>query len=195
MFCRDQKQLNGKPSIHMTHKKRRFVMKKITMVFVLAFALSLSFGPLAIQAGAKDMNFKLVSMVEKREAVKVTETEGVMIGVLDRKGLSLFDNGEIAITNCRGIFDTKKGFQGYSSLIFEDGSTIVLSWKGPTSNSADNKYWEYGVAVEYVEGTGRFKGVKGSGSYKAKAPIWDDDYKAKGFTLYEFSGTYTLPSQ
>lgn len=170
-------------------------MKKITLAFVLAFMLSLSFGPIAIQAGAETMNFKLVSMYDKVERVKVAETEGVMIGVMDRKGLSIFDNGEIALTNCRGIFDTKKGFQGYSSLIFEDGSTLVLSWKGPTSNSAGKKYWEYGIAVEYVEGTGRFKGVKGSGSYKGKAPLWDDDYRAKGFTLYEFSGTYTLPSQ
>ena len=170
-------------------------MKKITMAYIISFVFLLGFGPLVIQANAEDMNFKLVSMFDKVERVKVAETEGVMIGVMDRKGLSIFDNGEIAITNCRGIFDSKKGFQGYSSLIFEDGSTLVLSWKGPTSNSADKKYWEYGIAVEYVEGTGRFKGVKGSGSYKGKAPLWDDNYKAKGFTYYEFSGTYTLPSQ
>ena len=170
-------------------------MKKITMAFVLAFVFSLGFGPLVIHADAKDMNFNLVSMFDKIEVVNVPETEGVMLGVMDRKGLSIFENGEIATTSCRAIFDTKKGFQGYSSLIFDDGSTLVLSWKGPTSNSADKKYWEYGVAVEYVEGTGRFKGIKGSGTYTGKAPQWDDDYKAKGFTYYEFSGTYTLPSQ
>ena len=172
-------------------------MKKITMAIVLAFVLSLSFGPLAIQAGAETMNFKLVSMVEKREMVKVTQTEGVIIGVLDRKGLSTFENGEIATTSCRGTFDTKKGFQGYSSLIFEDGSTLVLLWKGPTSRSlsADGKYDQYGMTAEYVEGTGRFKGIKGNGTYTGKAPQWDADYKAKGFTYYEVSGTYTLPSQ
>ena len=170
-------------------------MKKITMAFVLAFVFSLSFGPLAIQAGAENMNFKLVSMVEKLEMVKVTETEGVIIGVLARKGLSTFDNGEIATTNCSGTFDTKRGFQGYSSLTFEDGSTLILLWKGPTSRSLDGKYDQYGMTVEYIEGTGRFKGIKGSGTYTGKAPQWDDDYKAKGFTYYEFSGTYTLPSQ
>jgi hypothetical protein len=172
-------------------------MKKITMVFVLAFVVLLNFGLVVIQAGAEDMNFKLVSMFDKIEVVKVTETEGVMLGVMDRKGLSIFDNGGIATTNCRGTFDTKKGFQGYSSLTFEDGSTLVLSWKGPTSQSrpADGKYNQYGMASEYVEGTGRFKGIKGSGTWTGKAPQWDDDYKAKGFTYYEFSGTYTLPSQ
>jgi hypothetical protein len=170
-------------------------MKKITMAFVLAFVFSLSFGPLAIQAGAETMNFKLVSMVEKLEMVKVTETEGVIIGVIDRKGLSIFDNGEIATTNCRGTFDTKKGFQGYTSMTFEDGSTLILSWKGPTSRSRDGKYDQYGMAAEYVEGTGRFKGIKGSGTYTGKAPQWNADYKAKGFTYYEVSGTYTLASQ
>ena len=85
--------------------------------------------------------------------------------------------------------------QGYSSLIFEDGSTLLLSWKGPTSQSRDEKFYKYGIAVEYAEGTGRFKGIKGSGTLEGKAPQWDDDYKAKGFTYYEFSGTYTLSSQ
>ena len=86
-------------------------MKKITMVFVLAFVVLLSFGLVVIQAGAEDLNFKLVSMYDKIEVVKVTETEGVMLGVMDRKGLSIFDNGEIATTNCRGTFDTKKDFR------------------------------------------------------------------------------------
>ena len=172
-------------------------MKKTILVWILPFFLLIGFGPLVTHVEAESMNFKLVSMYDKIERVKVAEAEGVMIGVMDRKGLSILDNGEIAITNCRGIFDTKKGFQGYSSLFFEDGSTLVLSWKGPTSQSrsADGKYWEYGIAVEYVEGTGRFKGVKGSGSYRGRAPLWDDDYRAKGFTLYEFSGSYTLSSQ
>jgi hypothetical protein len=172
-------------------------MKKIIIAFALAILLVLGYGPVVFQAGAQTMNFKLVSMFDKIEIVKVAETEGVMLGVMDRKGLSIFDNGEIATTNCRGTFDTKKGFQGYSSLIFEDGSKLVLFWKGPTSRSqpAGGKYNQYGMAVEYVEGTGRFKGIKGSGTFTGKAPQWDDDYKAKGATLYEFSGTYTLPSQ
>ena len=169
-------------------------MKRLS-ISLLVVALGLVFGPLATNVEAETMNFKLVSMVEKAERVKVPEVEGVMIGVLDRKGLSVFDNGEIATTNCRAIFDTKKGFQGYSSLFFEDGSTLVLSWKGPTDQSRSEKYWEYGIAVEFVEGTGRFKGIQGSGSYKSKQPLWDDEYKAQGFTNYEFSGTYTLSSQ
>lgn len=172
-------------------------MKKKIMLLILSFIFLAGFGPLVAHIQAESMNFKLVSMYDKVERVKVPEAEGVMIGVMDRNGLSIFDDGEIAITNCRGIFDTKKGFQGYSSLIFKDDSTIVLSWKGPTSQSrsADGKYWEYGIAVEYAEGTGRFKGIKGNGTYTGKAPLWDDDYAAKGFTYYEFSGTYSLPSQ
>ena len=172
-------------------------MRKIIMALIFAFVLLIGYGPIITQAQAESMDFKLVSMIEKIEWVKVTQTEGVMLGVLDRKGLSIFENGEIATTSCRGIIDTKKGFQGYSSMIFEDGSTLLLSWKGPTSRSrpAGGKYNEYTIAVEYVEGTGRFKGVKGNGTYTGKAPQWDEDYKAKGFTLYEFSGTYSLTSQ
>jgi hypothetical protein len=172
-------------------------MKKTIMASILEFVLLNGFGPLLTQAGAETMNIKLVSMYEKIEWVKVTQTEGVNIGMMNRKGLSIFENGEIATTSCRGLLDTKKGWQGYSSMVFEDGSTLVLSWKGPTSysRSADGKYVLYGVKFEYADGTGRFKGIKGNGTFNGKTPQWDEDYKAKGFAYYEFNGTYTLPSK
>jgi len=171
-------------------------MRKKIMPLTLFFVLFVCFGPILTQAAAETMNFKLVSMVEKMERVKVTQIEGIVIGVLDRKGLSWFENGDIATTSCRGTFDTKKGFQGYSSLIFEDGSTLVLSWKGPTSRlPSGGKFTGYSGVFEYANGTGRFKGIKGSGTFSAKAPQWNDDYKATGFTCYEFSGNYTLPAK
>jgi len=169
--------------------------EKIIMAIIIAVVLLIGLGPMVTQSRAETMNFKLVSMFEKVERVKVTQTEGVIIGVIDRKGLSIFENGEIATTSCRGTFDSKKGFQGYSSMLFEDGSTLVMYWKGPTSQSrpAGGKYWEYTMATEYVEGSGRFKGVKGNGTFTGKEPQFDDDYKGKGFTYYVFTGTYTLP--
>jgi len=172
-------------------------MKKIGVVIIVMVFGMIPLLQMVAPAAAESMNFDLVSMYDKVERVKVPPLEGVIIGVMDRKGLSIFDNGEIATTSCRGTFDTKKGFQGYSSIAFEDGSTLVLSWKGPTTQSrpAGGKYWEYGLAVEFVQGTGRFEGVKGSGTYVGKAPQWDEDYKAKGFTYYKFTGEYTLPAK
>ena len=171
-------------------------MKRIIMASILSFVLLIGFGPVVTQAGAETMNWKLVSMLERVEMVKVVDVEGVVIGVIDRKGLSIFENGDIATTTCRGTFDTKKEFQGYSGLTFEDGSTIVVAWKGPTSRvPPGGKFGGYTATFEYIKGTGRFKGIKGSGTFTAKAPSWDKDFKAKGFTYYEFAGTYTLPSQ
>ena len=171
-------------------------MKRIIIASILSFVLLFAFGPIITQAGAETMNIKLVSMVEKVEMVKVSDIEGVVIGVADRKGLSVFENGDIATTTCRGTFDTKKGFQGYSALTFEDGSIIVMAWKGPTSRvPPGGKFGGYSFTFEYAKGTGRFEGIKGSGTATAKAPNWDKDFKAKGFTHYEFTGTYTLPSQ
>ena len=150
----------------------------------------------ATQAGAETMNWKLVSMLERVEMVKVGDVEGVVIGVIDRKGLSIYENGDIATTTCRGTFDTKKGFQGYSALTFEDGSTIVVAWRGPISRvPPGGKFGGYTATFEYIKGTGRFKGIKGSGTFSSKEPRWDKDFKAKGFTYYEYAGTYTLPSQ
>ena len=170
-------------------------MKRVIVASILSFVLLFAFGPIITQAEAETMNIKLVSMVEKRETVKITELEGVFIGVLDRKGLGMFENGDIYIMSCRGTFDSKKGFQGYSSLTFDDGSTIVLAWKGPTSWVEGGKFLEYSGTFEYAKGTGRFEGIKGTGTFTGKAPQWDEDYKAKEFMYYEFTGTYTLPSQ
>ena len=172
-------------------------MKRTVTALILAVGVLIGFQLLVTQARAETLNFKLVSMIDKLERVKITQTEGTIIGVMDRKGLSVFENGEVAPTCCRGIFDTKKGFQGYSSIMFEDGSTLVLSWKGPTSVSSPpgGKLRIYSAAFECVEGTGRFKGVKGTGTFTGKEVQWDDEYKAKGFALYEFTGNYILASQ
>jgi len=171
-------------------------MKRIIVASILSFALLFAFGPIVIQAGAETMNFNLVSMIEKLEMVKVSDIEGVVIGVMDRKGLSMFENGDIATTTCRGTFDTKKTFQGYSALAFDDGSIIVVAWKGPTSRvPPGGKFEGFTAAFEYANGTGRFEGIKGSGTFSEKKPNWDKDFKAKGFTYYEWTGTYDLSSQ
>jgi hypothetical protein len=173
-------------------------MKRTITTLILALSLLIGFQLMvAAQAGAEPLNFKLVSMIDKVERVKISQTEGTIIGVMDRRGLSIFENGEVAPASCTGTFDTKKGFQGYSSIIFEDGSTLVLSWKGPTSVSRPpgGKFLIYSADFECAEGTGRFKGVKGSGTLTGKEVQWDDEYKAMGFALYEFAGTYTLPSE
>lgn len=171
-------------------------MKKTMMASILAFVLFIGFGPVFTQAGAETMNIKLVSMVEKLEMVKVTGLEGVFIGLVDRKGLGLLENGDIVTMACRAIFDTKTTFQTYSSVTFEDGSTVVIRSTGTISRSpATAKFREYGGKFEYVKGTGRFQGIKGSGTLTAKMPQWDKDFKAKGLTYYYFTGTYTLPSK
>jgi hypothetical protein len=169
-------------------------MTKIIMALMLSFVFLIGSGSIFTQAGAETMNFTLVSMVDNAKRIKVNEIKGAVIGVNDRRGLSIFENGDIAPTNCRGTFDTKKGFQGYSTLSFADGSTLVLSWTGPTSRiPPGGEYRGYSASFEYVKGTGRFEGIKGSGSFKGKGPTWDEEYKAKGFMVYEFTGTYTLP--
>jgi hypothetical protein len=177
---------------------RRKIMaltKKIALIATIIFVFGIIMAD-GVIAGMKTMNFKLVSMLEKVEVVKVTDMEGVVIGVIDRKGLSMFENGDIATTACRGTFDTKKGFQGYSSLTFADGSTLVLSWTGPTSRVAPGgKFGGFTAKFEYANGTGRFKGIKGKGTFSEKKPNWDKAFKTKGFTYYEWTETYDLSSQ
>jgi hypothetical protein len=176
----------------MRNSKMKITILGCISIFLIASLVLLP----DTQAGAETMNFKLVSMYERVETVKVSDLEGVVIGVVDRKGLSIFENGDIATTTCRGSFDTKKTFQGYSALAFDDGSIIVVAWKGPTSKvPPGGKFRGYSGTFEYTKGTGRFEGIKGSGTFTAKAPNWDKDFRAKGFSYYEWTGTYTLPKK
>jgi hypothetical protein len=71
-------------------------MKKLGVALIFVIVALIGVLPMVTQAEAETMSFKLVSMIEKIEMVKVTQTEGVRIGVMDRKGLGIFENGEIA---------------------------------------------------------------------------------------------------
>lgn len=171
-------------------------MMKTLSGLLLALAVTFVAASNATLALAEKMNFKIVSMVEKIETVKVSGLEGGVLGVLDRKGLSFFENGDVVTTSCRSIFDTRKGFQGYSTLVFDDGSTVVVSWQGPVTKAVPGSaYRQYSAPFTFIKGTGRYKGINGSGSFSAKAPQWDEDFKVKGFTYYEFAGTYNIASQ
>jgi len=47
------------------------------MALMFAVVVLIGFGPIVIQAGAETMNFKLVSMIEKVERVKVTRNRAL----------------------------------------------------------------------------------------------------------------------
>ncbi len=134
---------------------------------------------------AEELKCRLVSTVTKVDTHKVDDQEGHLVGTLERKGLMLHDNGEVANELNKVIFDRVKDiskWQGYCLQTFQDGSTIMMKHQGTNEKG---KVAE--ASFELIKGTGRFEGIKGQGTFTGQ------DYGS--FNYLQFTGTYTLPKK
>jgi hypothetical protein len=138
-----------------------------------------------VPAQAADLKCKLISMGTKVETNKIDDQEGHIIGIFERKGLMVHENGEVANELNRGVFDSLKGvtkFQGYCLQTFKDGSTMMMKHQGTNDKG---KIVE--ASFEFIKGTGRFEGIKGRGTYTGQ------NYES--FNYLQFTGTYILPQK
>lgn len=168
-------------------------MKRLIVVSILAFVVSVTFGFSITDAVAKTVKYKTTTYLVKVEAIPVPDTEKHAIGIYERRGVAIFENGEVAAYHTRGIFDFTKGkgmFQGYSETKYKDGSTTMVKYEG--SMAVIKKDRTFSGKGEYIKGTGRFEGIKGNTSFSGKyiTPYTKD--KTKGDTLIDGTGTYTL---
>jgi hypothetical protein len=139
----------------------------------------------ASPAQAEELKCRLISTVTKVETNKIDDQEGHIIGIFERKGLMLHDNGEVANELNRGVIDVVAGvnkWQGYCLQTFKDGSTMMMKHQGTNDKG---KIVE--ASFEFVKGTGRFEGIKGRGTYTGQ------NYES--FNYLQFTGTYTLPEK
>ena len=118
-----------------------------------------------IQAKAETMNYKLYTWAVKGDSVPVDDVEGHVVMLAERKSFYVFENGEIATGNfvATGDFVKKAGpWMQYGTLKFQDGSTIIFKSQGAFGGGAAS------MKSEILKGTGRFEGIKGTQSGKAK---------------------------
>jgi hypothetical protein len=145
----------------------------------------------AIQAGAETMKYKFYTWVIKGEMVPVPDVEGHMVGYATRGAFYVFENGEIATINhvvLRDFFKDAGTFWQYVTIKFEDGSTIIIKSRGTFGGAGAT--WD----SEIIKGTGRFHGIKGTHTAKAKyLPVEKGEAGEKGYG--EGTITYTLPSK
>ncbi len=150
----------------------------------------------AVQAGAETMNYKFYTWGVKKESVPVTDVEGHTVELLSRGALLVFENGEVASVNAVvwGDFVNRLGpFMQYSTINFQDGSAIIIKSQG-TVGGATAGPTSGGWTSEIVKGTGRFEGIKGTQSAKAKyLPLQKDEAGPRGYG--EGTITYTLPKK
>lgn len=125
----------------------------------------------------------------------VGDVPGHVVGVGESRGMAFFDNGDVATAVDQFTFDYVNGsgpYVAYLLLTFEDSSTFVVRFVGTTTADPNGKISSFSGMFSFIQGTGRFAGIQGSGSHTGKrfAPL------GPGAELYfDFSGTYTLPSR
>ena len=152
----------------------------------------------AIQAEAETMKCRTAGVVTKDETLSVGYEEGHVLGLQITEGLAFFENGEIATIRSHLVYDRYdkvvpgKSSQaiGYTIFTFEDGSTFVQRFQ---RLQGSDKTLPAQVASELIKGTGRFEGIKGSGSGTSKrAPEVKGDARKY---VSDMTFTYSLPSK
>ncbi|MDR8392402.1 hypothetical protein NC796_14710 [Aliifodinibius sp. S!AR15-10] len=124
--------------------------------------------------------------------VKVPGVSGQNLILAHFKGLVFLNNGEIAEVMGAETIHRPKGsgrYLGYEVLTFSDGSTIMSKVEGSNKPSEDGKSVQFEGTFTYIQGTGRFAGIEGSGELEGRS------YIASGSGgYYDFEGTYSVPS-
>jgi hypothetical protein len=138
---------------------------------------------------AETWNCKAMNHVTKIEASLIPDAEGHWVGVNMREGVTMCDNGEMGWHKVVAIWDGIKGVGGFSqyiTLTLQDGSTIT-NFARDTSFPGGYKW-----TGQIINGTGRFKGIKGTvmGAGKVLPPEKGEiGGKAVGTATFDF----TLP--
>jgi hypothetical protein len=169
--------------------------KSMCVLFGIVVILAWVFGS-AIQAGAETLKCRTATTATKDERISVGDEEGHVLVLQILEGLAFFENGEIAKLRVNAIGDSTpgKGAQAiaYSIFTFEDGSTIVVRLQRLMVADKSGNYSAKNT-TELIKGTGRFEGIKGTGSSTGKNFL-----PSKGEALRatsNFSWTYTLPAK
>ncbi len=151
-----------------------------------------------IQAGAETMKCKNITTATKDERIPVGDQEGNMkgytIGLQISEGLAFCENGEVPKVRHHSVWDFEpgKGSQviGYTIYTFEDGSTVVIKFQrlvGLGQSGVLNAT----ATSEFIKGTGRFEGIKGTASSTGKNFLPSKGEAARSYN--DGTWTYTLP--
>ena len=170
--------------------------KKSMRILFCVLAISSFILASVIQAGAETMKFKYYSYMTQDESLTVGDVEGHMLSLSTRRAFCILENGEIATEVAVMTRDLVKGSGAsiqYRTMTFEDGSTIVIKAQTAVEVTAAGVRTAK-TTREIIKGTGRFEGIKGTGTSGVKyLPLEKGEPGPKG--IGEATLTYTLPSK
>jgi hypothetical protein len=170
--------------------------KKSMWVLIGFFIIAAWLLGIVIEAQAETMKCKFTRVVTKEVTWPVSDEEGHILLMQISEGLAFFENGDIANFKTQAISDrrtgTGKGSQAISYVFFtfEDGSSIIATLEYRSIADASGKI-STKTTGQIINGTGRYKGIKGTYSSTGKAlpPVKGEPDKY----FADATLTYTLP--
>ena len=155
------------------------------------FVISVWFLGFPTQAGAETWKYKYYNYAEKRESASVGDVEGHALYLTIRRAFLIFENGEVATglgVSTADLIKNSGPILQYLTITFGDGSTIIRK---------DQTIFESGApkqTSEIIKGTGRFEGIKGTGTSRGK-PLKLEPGEVGAKLIGEGDLTFSLPSK
>ncbi len=149
------------------------------------------------QAMAETMNYKWFNHMTKMERFPIPDAEGHAVSLWVREGVIILESGELAWVKIIGFSDATKGagtLITYSTLTFQDGSTIIQHRKGTQQATPAGVTSAAKQSGEIIHGTGRFQGIKGTVTTSSRS-LPPENGEPVGKSLGEGTMVYTLPSK
>lgn len=133
--------------------------------------------------------------VKWRETFRTTENHplpigalpGRSIGVEEQRGLAFFEHGDVATLALWFTYETRgtnTTYRGYAQYSFKDGSTMLALRERTGAVPGEQK-----GTLTFLQGTGRFLGIKGQATIGAVAVTGST---AGGDTYVDAAGEYSL---
>lgn len=174
--------------------------KKSILILLGVFILIAGFLGSANGVAAETLKIKVSNVVTKNEVFPVGNVEEFRIGFVVREGVFVLENGELGSFKAAVTSEWTKGkghsFLGYTMFIFGDGSTIVGTFQaGKVWPDPEGKVGAIQKASgELTNGSGRFKGIKGTQTMTGKLlkPVKGESAPKAHI---DFILTYTLSPQ
>lgn len=172
-------------------------MKRTIVISILTLVMLVTFGMVGTQAIAETVKFRETSYITKMEAIPVPDVEGHILALGERRGVAVFEDGSVAAYHTRFICDLTKSHgpcQGYTDLTYPDGSKGIIKYQLTVEIPAGKKLSTLKGEGDYIKGTGRFEGIKGTVSFNGYN-VTPYGKETKGDLVVHVTGNYTLPSQ
>lgn len=120
---------------------------------------------------AETTNFTVISHVTDIKVMPSAIKEAPTGILLKRRGVKTDGNGEKSLYQMECVafkHEDRTDAHGFTLYTFEDGSTQVLQWEITMKDENGDGLNEGKGKGNYISGTGRFEGIKGTAEFEAK---------------------------